>query len=160
MVFTVSSRKYDPGCSSRIRILIFLPIPDPGVKKGTGSRIRIRNTGCVVVGPDPNWARGFEWWFRFQIRNLDLSPRKLKWQKKEKKGDLMFFRVGCSSWIVRDFSWKPGNPSRISWKNYVAFYSASGSWSGLGTAQIQIKIRGTAHNNGKEENVHTATGKE
>ncbi len=38
-----SSRKYDPGCSSRIRILIFYPslIPDPGVKKapdpGSGS---------------------------------------------------------------------------------------------------------------------------
>jgi hypothetical protein len=31
----LSSRKYDPGCSSRIRILIFYPswIPDPGVKK-------------------------------------------------------------------------------------------------------------------------------
>jgi hypothetical protein len=31
----LSSRKYDPGCSSRIRILIFYPslIPDQGVKK-------------------------------------------------------------------------------------------------------------------------------
>jgi hypothetical protein len=37
----LSSRKYDPGCSSRIRILIFLPIPDPGSRgqKGTGSQI-------------------------------------------------------------------------------------------------------------------------
>ncbi len=39
----LSSLKYDPGCSSRIRILIFYPsrIPDPGVKKapdpGSGS---------------------------------------------------------------------------------------------------------------------------
>ncbi len=39
----LSSKKYDPGCSSRIRILIFYPsrIPDPGVKKapdpGSGS---------------------------------------------------------------------------------------------------------------------------
>jgi hypothetical protein len=34
----LSSKKYDPGCSSRI--------PDPGVKKAPnpGSRIRIRNT--------------------------------------------------------------------------------------------------------------------
>ncbi len=43
----LSSRKYDPGCSSRIRILIFYPprIPDPGVKKAPdpGYRIRIRN---------------------------------------------------------------------------------------------------------------------
>jgi len=48
----LSSQKYDPGCSSRI--LIFYPsrIPDSEVKKGpvptslkgTGSRIRIRNT--------------------------------------------------------------------------------------------------------------------
>ncbi len=29
----LSSRKYDPCCSSRSWILIFLPIPDPGVKK-------------------------------------------------------------------------------------------------------------------------------
>jgi hypothetical protein len=38
---SLSSRKYDPGCSSWIRILIFYPsrIPDPGSrgKKGTGS---------------------------------------------------------------------------------------------------------------------------
>ncbi len=41
----LSSRICDPGYSSRIRILIFLPIPDPGPRgcKGTGSRIR--NTG-------------------------------------------------------------------------------------------------------------------
>ncbi len=34
-------QKYDQGCSSRIRILTFLPIPDPGSRgqKGTGSRI-------------------------------------------------------------------------------------------------------------------------
>jgi hypothetical protein len=45
----ISYRKYDLGCSSRIPDPDpdFLPIPDPGVKKGqkgTGSRIRIRNT--------------------------------------------------------------------------------------------------------------------
>ncbi len=37
------SRKYDSGCSSRIRILIFYPsrVPDPGFRGqiGTGSRI-------------------------------------------------------------------------------------------------------------------------
>jgi hypothetical protein len=39
----LSSRKYDPGCSSRIRILVLYPsqIPDPGIKKaldpGSGS---------------------------------------------------------------------------------------------------------------------------
>jgi hypothetical protein len=43
----LSSRKYDPGCSSRIRILIFYPsrIPDPGVKKAPNTVSRIRNTG-------------------------------------------------------------------------------------------------------------------
>ncbi len=41
----LSSRKYDPGCTPRIRILVFY-IPDPGSRgrKGTGSRIWIRNT--------------------------------------------------------------------------------------------------------------------
>ncbi len=40
----LSSKKYDLGCSSRI--LFFLPIPDPGSRgqKGTGARIRIRNS--------------------------------------------------------------------------------------------------------------------
>jgi hypothetical protein len=40
----LSSRKYDPGCSSRIPDpdADFLTIPDPGTRgqKGTGSRIR------------------------------------------------------------------------------------------------------------------------
>ncbi len=43
----LSSRKYDPGCSSRIRIITFYPsrIPDPGVKKapdpGSGSATQV-----------------------------------------------------------------------------------------------------------------------
>ncbi len=44
----LSSWKYDPGCSSLIQDPDpdFLPIPDPRSRglKGTGSRIRIRNT--------------------------------------------------------------------------------------------------------------------
>ncbi len=48
----LSSRKFDPGSSSRIRILTFFPswIPDPGVKKAPdpGYRIRIRNTGSCL----------------------------------------------------------------------------------------------------------------
>jgi hypothetical protein len=39
----LSSRKYDPGCSSRIRILTFYPSGIQG-SKGNGSRIRISNT--------------------------------------------------------------------------------------------------------------------
>jgi hypothetical protein len=42
----LSSRKYDPGCSSRIRILIFT-LPGSRGQKGTGSRIRISNIGKV-----------------------------------------------------------------------------------------------------------------
>jgi hypothetical protein len=53
-----SSRKYDAGRSSRMRILDpdldFLPIPDPG-EKGTG--YRIRNTGRVGNG---SWFCGSE----------------------------------------------------------------------------------------------------
>jgi hypothetical protein len=50
----LSSRKYDPGCSSWIPDPDpgFLPIPDPGSrgKKSTGSRIRTRKTG-PFTGP-------------------------------------------------------------------------------------------------------------
>jgi hypothetical protein len=54
----LSSRKYDPGCSSRIRILIFRPsrIPDPGVKKD-----RIPDPGVKkdrIPDPDPqHWLK-------------------------------------------------------------------------------------------------------
>jgi hypothetical protein len=45
----LSSRKYDTGCSSRIRILIFYNprIPDPGVKKAPDHGSRIRNTASL-----------------------------------------------------------------------------------------------------------------
>jgi hypothetical protein len=56
----LSSKKYDPGCSTRISdpYADFLPswIPDPGVKKvpNPGSRIRIRNTaGNIDWDADP-----------------------------------------------------------------------------------------------------------
>jgi hypothetical protein len=51
----LSSKKYDPGCSSRIPDpdADFLPsrIPDPGVKKAPNprSRIRIRNTAVKGI---------------------------------------------------------------------------------------------------------------
>ncbi len=41
----LSSRKYDPGCSSRILIFLQMTEPESRGQKGTGSRIRIRNTG-------------------------------------------------------------------------------------------------------------------
>jgi hypothetical protein len=57
----LSSQKYDPCCSSRIRIPDpdpdYLPITDPGVKKAPDprSRIRIRNIGrspTDLTGPE------------------------------------------------------------------------------------------------------------
>jgi hypothetical protein len=49
----LSSRKYDPGYSSRIRIPIFLPIPDPMAKKApdpaSGSA-----TNVADPNPDPD----------------------------------------------------------------------------------------------------------
>jgi hypothetical protein len=50
----LSSRKYDPGCSSQIRILIFYPsrIPDLGVKKvpdpGSGSATLLRGIKITI----------------------------------------------------------------------------------------------------------------
>jgi hypothetical protein len=55
------SRKYDPGCSSRIQIpdpdLDFLPFPDPGsrAQKGTGSRIR--NTASPIAYCTRGWEQ-------------------------------------------------------------------------------------------------------
>ncbi len=50
----LSSWKYDPGCSSQIRILIYLSIPDPGVKKAPdpvyGSATLLPTLRYVFVG--------------------------------------------------------------------------------------------------------------
>jgi hypothetical protein len=53
----LSTQKYDPGCPSDPD---FLPIPDPGSRgqKGTGSRIRIRNTACPRLLLSKGVARG------------------------------------------------------------------------------------------------------
>ncbi len=52
----LSSRKYDPGCSSRIRIPDpdFLPIPDPGVKKAP-------DPGSRIPDPDPQHCYHISW---------------------------------------------------------------------------------------------------
>jgi hypothetical protein len=58
----LSSRKYDPGCSSRIRIPTFYPsrIPDPGVKKapdpGSGSKTLMCREELVML--DQNYYPG------------------------------------------------------------------------------------------------------
>ena len=66
---SLSSRKYDPGCSSWIRILIFYPswIPEPGVKKepdvgsgpGSGSATLLVMKECHVSAVC--WARRGDW---------------------------------------------------------------------------------------------------
>jgi hypothetical protein len=74
----LSSRKYDPGCSSRIRILTFYPsrIPDPGVKKapdpGSGSATLVPNHHNHVPNKLPfHW---FARWLLF-VGSSSLSPK-------------------------------------------------------------------------------------
>jgi hypothetical protein len=74
-----SSRKYDPGCSSRILIRDpdFLTIPDPMVKKAPdlGSRIRIRNTGSWnVLSPFPSLTHVYS--LPYSTGNILLKDRK------------------------------------------------------------------------------------
>ena len=77
--WVLSSRKYDPGCSSRIpdKGADFLPIPDPGSRgqKGTGSRIS--DPGSRIPDPDPQhwlskpWIRirvHLKCWIRIRIQ--------------------------------------------------------------------------------------------
>jgi hypothetical protein len=66
----ISARKYDPGCSSRIRI--FPPsrirIPDPGVKKISGSRVWnksfVRQFAKILVARLSLSFSGFLEWMR------------------------------------------------------------------------------------------------
>jgi hypothetical protein len=59
----LSSRKYDPGCSSRIRMLTFYPsrIPDPGVKKAPdpGSGSATLHIMLVFLGRESKWGPTF-----------------------------------------------------------------------------------------------------
>jgi hypothetical protein len=101
----LSSRKYDPGCSSRIRIPDpdpdFLPIPDPGSrgKKGTGSRIRIRirNTGKSNIHP---------LYFKKSVSDPDQDPggQKLPTIIEKKIINFMFSSAECSLLRVEGFS--------------------------------------------------------
>ncbi len=55
----LSSRKYYPGCSSRIRDHGFLPVPDPKSRgqKGTGLRIPYPGSGSVTLIMDVCFSR-------------------------------------------------------------------------------------------------------
>ncbi len=84
----LSSRKYDPGCSSRIPDpdADLLPIPDPGSRgqKGTGSRILIRNT----VGQDDHVDLniiGFIILFLNGAAGIDSPLKKLQHKKSSAK---------------------------------------------------------------------------
>ncbi len=53
----LSSRKYDPGCISRIRILTFYLSrnSDPGSRGQKGTEFRTRNTAPLACGLRTNW---------------------------------------------------------------------------------------------------------
>ncbi len=90
----LSSRKYDPSCSSRMRILIFYPsrIPGPGSRgqKGTGSRIRIQH--CILTVFYWYWLRA-KWYipeteyamntFMFTYTELALMRVAICWECAE-----------------------------------------------------------------------------
>jgi hypothetical protein len=59
----LNSRKYDPVCASRIRILIFYPswIPDPGVKKAP-------DPGSVTLASGPAFCK----WLFCEVADSDL----------------------------------------------------------------------------------------
>ncbi len=69
----LSSRKYDPGCSSRIRMTDpdpdFLPIPDPGSRgqKGTGTGIWDPGSGAFLTPGSGNTAGNIEYCHRCLI---------------------------------------------------------------------------------------------
>ncbi len=75
------SRKYNPGCSSRIRILTFYPsrIPDPGVKKapdpGSGSETMLKISLCWSGDCPVSW-RLTRWpsWARRSSRGSRPAP--------------------------------------------------------------------------------------
>ncbi len=118
---------------------LFIPDPGSGFLTHPGSRIQGSKRHRI---PDPqHWL-----WVRIQIGTVDpnacLDFRSGIWiriresqnggPQKRKKGYFMFSRVRCSSWYVTvkletSILLEPGNPSRKSWQNYVAFYSGSGS---------------------------------
>ena len=66
----LSSRKYDLGCSSRIRMLTFYPsrIPDPGVKKAPDPGSGTATLSCrkiedqdslMLLDPNQTWTSSF-----------------------------------------------------------------------------------------------------
>jgi hypothetical protein len=96
----------------------FLPIPDPGSRgqKGSGSRIRIRNTGsgftsrCAVrtlgsfvhlfsvVDPNPQrsaliWMSWMRIWICIGNANLDPDPEAWKLTKFKKKPGFLLFKM-------------------------------------------------------------------
>jgi hypothetical protein len=92
----LSSWKYEPGCSSRIRILNFYPsrIPDPGVKKApdpqhwfsvqTGNRGRFRFQGDDEGGDEvPEKKVVFE--DDEAVEDIDLETFGKKKKKKKKR---------------------------------------------------------------------------
>jgi hypothetical protein len=100
-----SSRKYDPSCSSRIRILIFYlsRIPDPGVKNppdpGSGSATLVGSKRVRSRGLSPRWAVHFASYralsftrcptcyynFRKNFCDLTCHPRQSRFLRTDKR---------------------------------------------------------------------------
>jgi hypothetical protein len=63
----LTSRKYDPGC---LWILIFLPIPDPGVKKAPDPWYGSAKLHTIIIIIAYTTTHAFVWIFKQQYRNL------------------------------------------------------------------------------------------
>ncbi len=100
--FFPSRKKYDPGCSSRIRMLTFYPsrILDPGVKKapgpGSGSATLIQ--AIFYRYHMPNWVR----WSRTRIKVKARIRIRIKVQIQE------VWRVKMGPWRAEDTQWRRG----------------------------------------------------
>jgi hypothetical protein len=87
----LSSRKYDQYCSSRIRILIFLPIPGPGFRGQKSARSRICNAaGIMLVSSCKNSKKNLDSYyfvtlFDFISSKNDVASKSNKQKKLLKK---------------------------------------------------------------------------
>ncbi len=117
----LSSWKYDQGCSSRIRIpdldpdFLVLPFPDLG-SNGSGSRIRIRNTGKNPTRSDPNTPLPPREW-NLLILIAFTTFRTLK--KEEKKTLLRLTESSYNRCLILSsnyLTWQSRHPCSAGWR--------------------------------------------
>ncbi len=125
----LSCRKYDLGCSSRIRIQIFT---HPGSRiqgqKGTGSRIRIYNTafmssitqvlwfGCRRTG---QWSRSWIWPSRMgrPSKSISMFPSETRPSLPGKNKFYGTFHLNCLFMVVL----RPSNGRQVGVNIYLIF---------------------------------------